>query len=193
MAEAATVESLTEELSATREQLETERQARIESEQRAETLESENETLKASLRAHKGQTTRARSEIQRLKTPRDEPARAAGPMKDDDDAEKRRARIWGALAEGDVKLVFSDGKRELRELGALSIGGDRFADRPGRGLVLDHEPVVEPGEMAKPSVAIAGFALFDAGDKQIAYSELPEPITVPRGGRVLIPANSIRF
>jgi hypothetical protein len=161
----------------------------------AERFRAEVAELQGSLRAQKGQATRARREVERLKTGRDKPARAAGPVKGDDalSVQERSGRIWDALTAGGATIVASDGKREIRELGAIAVDGGHFEDRQRRGLVLDAEPILELDGGEQPDVAVAGFALLDGDGKVAGYCPLPEPVTVLRGARVLIPAGSIRF
>jgi hypothetical protein len=151
--------------------------------------------LANSLRGYKAAGTKARNEVQVLKAAKSPEARPIGamPAPADDAARVRRgARLEDALRAGPTQLVFSDGKREIRELEPLIVDGGAWR-RSARGETLAFEPLLEPGDMAKPEVAIAGFALLDESGEQVGWCGLPEPIRVPRNGRVLVPANSIRF
>jgi len=151
--------------------------------------------LSNSLRAYKSSATRARNEAHVLQGKKPPQARAVTELPASaDDAERRAAgeRFEKAIYGGPTTLVFSDGKREIRELAPLIVDGGAWRSS-ARGHLLDHEPLLEPGEMAKPLVEIAGFGLLDEAGRQVGWCPLPEPIVVPRNGRVQVPANTIRF
>lgn len=149
-----------------------------------------------SLRAHKGSATKARNEAEVLKrvlSPVSRPIGLAAPGTLTD-AERHRARVAfeDALREGPVELVFSDGKREIREIAPLAVAGDAWRE-DARGFTLKHEPLLEPGEMAKPEVTIAGVAALNEAGEQVGWQRWVEPVKVPRNGRVQLTAGHIRF
>lgn len=158
-------------------------------------------SLSASLSAFKGSATRARNEALVLKREKSPEARAipafAKATADKgatEDVERQRARIAfeDALRAGPIELVFSDGKREIRELAPLAVAGDAWRE-DARGFTLKFEPLLEPGEMARPEVSIVGVAALDEAGDQLAWQRWVEPVSVPRNGRVQLTAGHIRF
>ena len=161
--------------------------------------DKEVQRLSGSLRAYKGSATKARAAATVLpgnKSPQARPIGALAPARDDVEQAGRSAALADALQAGPVSIVFSDGRREIRELPPLIVSGDSAWRRTAREFILQAggiEPVLEPGEMGKPTVSVAGFGLLDESGRQVGWHELVEPIVVPRNGRVQLPANTIRF
>lgn len=159
-------------------------------------LTEENRALSNRLRAYKGSATKARGEIEVLKRERSPEARPIGALAPVKDVERpaRRAAFEAALRDGTVDLVFSDGKREIREIEPRITTGEHWRE-DARGFVLKPEahPLLEPGDMARPEVRIVGIAALDEAGGQIGWQPLVEPIAVPRNGRVQLPAGTIRF
>lgn len=149
-------------------------------------LTGEISSLKFKLAAQKGQATRARSEVSVLKLERSPVSRPVVPMEEP----RMRAVIEEALDAGEVEIVFSDGRVEILELAPVRVLGDAW-QRGGGRLMLRPAVELEPGDMDRPEVAVAGFGLF-AGGEQIAWRALPEAVKVPRNGRVLL-ENTIAF
>lgn len=149
-------------------------------------LTGELAAARASRAAQKGQATRARNEAAVLKAERSPVARAVVPMEEP----RMRGAIETAVEAGEVEIVFSDGEREILELVPRRVLGDAW-QRTGGRLMLRQGVELEPGDMDKPEVAVAGFGLF-AGGEQIAWRALPEAVKVSRNGRVLL-ENAITF
>ncbi|HEV2747624.1 MAG TPA: hypothetical protein VGW34_10040 [Allosphingosinicella sp.] len=149
-------------------------------------LTAENAELRRSLGAQKGWTTRKGAEAAVLKLEKSPKRRAIGPLK----AEADRELISLALASGDVEIVFSDGRHELRDLVPIVVNGDAWR-HTARGAMLLPDVTLEPGDIKAPELKVAGFGLLSEGE-QIAWCQLPEPITVRRNGRVLL-QQQIRF
>lgn len=150
-------------------------------------LEADLAEARRSLTAQKGAATKARNEAEVLKLERSPKGRKIGrpralfgkpavPF----DAELARL----AIDEGEVEIVFSDGKAEIVELAPIRVGGDAWR-RGARGYGLIPSIELEPGEMDAPEVKVAGFGILAAGE-QIGWQELPEPIVVRRNSRVLL-------
>lgn len=171
---------------------------------RIETLEGERDALSKSLRAYKGSATKAKNEALVLKKALSPESRAIGvlkaPLRGLSVAEaeavarpERRAAFEAAIAAGPVEMVFSDGRKEIRELAPLIIGGDAWRE-DARGFTLKPEahPLLEPGDMTRPEVVIAGVGLLDEAGEQFAWLPLIERVTVPKNGRVQLPAGTIR-
>jgi hypothetical protein len=71
------------------------------------------------------------------------------------------------------------------------VTGDAWRVTP-QGRVLELEPVLEPaGE--RQQVQVAGFGLLDETGGQVGWCQMPSPIAIDRGQRMLIPRGSIRF
>lgn len=189
------LDKVTAELATAKERGDQEAAARLAAEKRADVADGEIAELKSSLRAYKGSATKARNEVIVLKAELSPEARVIGamrPPRSDEEALARQNALDQAFADGPMTIVFSDGKRELRELAPLIADGSAWLVTP-RGRVLDHEPILEPGDCPRGELPIAGFALLDADGQQVAYSPLPERIIVASGTRVQIPRGSIRF
>jgi len=168
---------------------------RKEAEGEAKRLAEENRGLSGSLRAYKGSATKARDQVLVLKANLSPEARPIGRLpkpKSDAEAANRRERLSVAMRAGPTQLVFSDGKREIRELAPLIIGMDAWW-RTGRGETLNAEPILEPGPTTKAHFELAGFGLLDGAGEQIGWCELLEPIVVPSNSKVQIPRGSIVF
>lgn len=166
-----------------------------EDKERIEGLEAEVDQLGRSLRAYKGSATKARAEAEILRGEKSPEARNVGALPaaaDDRERHRRAVRLEDALRNGPTTIVFSDGKREIRELAPLIVTGDAWR-RNAQGEELKAEPLLEPGDMTKPIVTIAGFGLLDEAGEQVGWRQLPEPIEVPRNGRVRLPKGTIRF
>lgn len=159
-----------------------------------EALTAERDALAKSLRGYKAAGTKARNQIEVLKAEKSPVGRPIGPLRHEATAAGMRQLLASAVAAGPVTLVFSDGKRELRELNPLIVTGDAWREDP-RGMVLKPEahPLLEPGAMTRPQVSIAGVGLLDEAGDQIAWQQLVEPIVVASNGRVKVPAGTIRF
>lgn len=163
-------------------------------------------TLGGQLRAYKGSATKAKNEVLVLKAAKSPEARLIGalptalrghPGTSFEDAAAagravQRVKFQDALREGPIELVFSDGKREIRELEPLLATGDAWRE-DARGFTLKFEPLLEPGEMTRPEVTIAGVAALSEAGEQLAWQRWVEPVKVPRNGRVQLTAGHIKF
>jgi hypothetical protein len=151
--------------------------------------------LGASLKAYKGSATKARNEATILKRELSPESRPIGAMKlgkaPGDEAARAEA-IEAAFTSGPTEIVFSDGKREIRELAPLIVDASAWQETP-RGRVLNHEPLLEPGFINKPELRLAGFGLLNEAGVQVAYHALPDVITILSGQRMQIPKGCIRF
>lgn len=162
---------------------------------RIEALEAERDALAKSLRGYKSSATKARNEATLLKAQQSPEARKIGalpPPADDAARDAQRAAIDAAIAAGPVTLVFSDGRKEVRELAPLIVTGEAWRRR-AHGLVLQVRPTLEPGDMARPKVDVAGVALLDEAGAQVGWRGFPESVEVPRHGRVELAIGSIFF
>jgi hypothetical protein len=158
-------------------------------------LEEINATLEGELAKELAKHATTKTKLRVARAPKSDKVRAIGVMKapkNDDEAAERKAAVDAALADGETHVVFSDGKREIRELAPLVVGGAGWRVTP-QGHVLDDEPLLEPGDMIRDSVELHGFGLVDADGRQIAYQQLPQPIMIGRNMRVQLPHNTIRF
>jgi hypothetical protein len=88
--------------------------------------------------------------------------------------------------------VFSDGSREIRELAPLTITGDAWRETP-HGRVLNHEPLLEPGDCTRQDGACAGSRCSMRPATRSAIAPLPDPILIGRNQRFQLPHNTIRF
>jgi hypothetical protein len=88
--------------------------------------------------------------------------------------------------------VFSDGRREIRELAPLIITGDAWRDTPN-GRVLNAEIDLEPGDCQRETMELRGFALLNEAGEQVGYCALPDAITIGRNQHFRLPHNTIRF
>lgn len=189
------VATLTSDLASANERADDQAAKRQDAEKAGNEAAIEIGTLKSQLRAYKGSATKARKEVTVLKaelSPEARPIGAMKPPRGDDEALLRQNALDHAFANGPTTIVFSDGKRELRELAPLIVDAGAWLVTP-HGRVLDHEPILEPGECPRRELPVAGFALLDEAGDQVAYSCLPERIIVASGTRMMIPKGSIRF
>lgn len=155
-------------------------------EERIAALEAENEQLRRSLAAQKGQTTRARSAAalaeQRAREP-GTPTRAipGKPPPKRIEADKLLAAIGEA---GEVLIVASDGEREVPGIPALAVTGGASAFRATPAGLLLAGPdftVSGPGELDK-AWQVAGFGLLLDG-KIAAWGPLPRVVNIGGGTR----------
>lgn len=159
----------------------------------AGTLEGELAEAQASLAAFKGAATRARNKaavLQKQLSPEIRNLGAMRPAKSDEDAAARARAVTAALA-GTSELVFSDGKREIRELAPLELTAEAWRETPS-GHVLDHQPMLAPGDCTAETMELRGFALLNADGDQVGYCEHP-PLTIGRNRQYQLPKGSIRF
>lgn len=190
------VTTLTTDLASANERADVEAKARQEAEKQVDTLTAEVRDLTGSLKAYKGSATRAKNAVEVLKkqlSPEARPIGAPKPAKSPEEAAERSDLARAAIANGPTELVFSDGRREIRELAPLIIAGAyAWRDTP-HGMVFNVEPVLEPGDCQRQEMEIRGFALLDEHGNQVGWCPLPDAIVVRRNTRVMIPHNSIRF
>jgi hypothetical protein len=161
-----------------------------------DTLEREKRELAGQLRAYKGSATKARGEITILKaklSPEHRPIGAMKPPKTEEDNADRAAALEAAFSMGPTQIVFSDGKREIRELAALVVTGEASWRETPRGRVLNSEVSLEPGDCQRQQMDLAGFGLLNEAGDQVGYCALPEPIRILRNQRFLLPHNTICF
>lgn len=188
------VAALTTDLTSANERADQERKGREDAEKRATVLETANRDLANSLKAFKGSATKARNEATMLKREKSPVARPIGrmkPLRDDEPTGDPRAALDAAFS-GPLEIVASDGKKEIRELEPIAVAGDAWRVTP-RGRVLQLEPVLEPGAIQRPELRIAGFGLLNEAGEQVGWCELPEPIVVKGGQKMVVPKNSIAF
>jgi hypothetical protein len=189
------VEQLTKDLEALGDQAERSGKLAAEHAKEIDRLNEELRSTTASLKAYKGSATKARDQVTILKREISPETRAIGAMKpprNDDEAAARTDALAAAFALDTTELVFSDGKREIRELAPLIISGEAWRDTPN-GRVLNHEPLLEPGACQRQSLELRGFGLLNEAGEQVGYCALPDAVTIASGTRVQIPLNSIRF
>jgi hypothetical protein len=105
---------------------------------------------------------------------------------------RARGALEAAFAADTTELVFSDGKREIRELAPLTVTGDAWRETPN-GRVLNHEPLLEPGDCQRQEMELRGFGLLNEAGEQVGYCALPDAITIGRNQRFQLPHNTIRF
>lgn len=188
------VATLTSDLASANERADKEAEARKEADQRSGQLEKDNRELASSLRAYKGSATKLRREATILKgelSPQSRPIGAMKPARDDEEAAVRQQALEAAFALGPTTIVFSDGKREIREIAPLVCDGNAWSVTPHH-RELDADPILEPvGERAE--VELRGFALLSDAGEQVGWCPLPTPITIGRAQRMRIPRGSIRF
>jgi hypothetical protein len=187
--------SLTTDLATANERADQEAKARQEVGLDLDRSQQELRELRASLKAFKGSATKAKNEITVLKKQLSPEARKLGamkPAKSPEEAAARAEALEAAFAADTTELVFSDGQREIRELAPRVITGDAWRVTPS-GRVLNHEPILEPGDCQREQVSLRGFALLDEAGEQVAYSALPDAIVIGRNQQFLLPHNTIRF
>lgn len=149
----------------------------------------------ASLKAYKGSATKAKGAIEVLKkqlSPEARPIGAMKPAKTEEDASQRTAELEAAFGADTTELVFSDGRREIRELAPRIITGDAWRITP-QGRVLNFEVDLEPGDCQRETMELAGFALLNEAGDQVGYCALPDRIPIGRNQRFQLPHNMIRF
>lgn len=192
----ARVETLTTDLAAANEKADTAAQARKGVEGELDKARGEIADLNKSLKAYRGSATKARNAAEVLRKQLSPEARPLGALKapkTPEEAADRAELVRHAIAGGPTEVVFSDGRREIRELAPLLVAG-AFAWRElPAGMVLNAEPVLEPGDCQRQQMEIRGFALLDELGQQVGWCPLAEPIVVMRNQRVMLPHNTIRF
>lgn len=175
--------------------------ARQDAEAAHDATREELRATSASLKAFKGSATKARASAEVLKKQLSPEARPIGAMKparsEQEDAD-RTAALEAAFAADTTELVYSDGRREIRELAPLAVTGSAWRQVPSRGQgdlgrVLDHEPLLEPGDCGRETLELRGFGLLNEAGEQVAYQALPEPIVIPRNRLFQLPKGTIRF
>jgi hypothetical protein len=163
--------------------------------ERVSALEAENGELRASLKAQKGQATRARNVAAALREEANPTPRKIGPLpapKSEEEAVSRREALAAALAGDFVDVVASDGKREIVGLAPQRVSGDAWQARAG-GFLLAMPAIHDGADLDKPEVIVRGYGLFDAaGDQVPVYCEAREPIRVGKGQRTKV-ENTIIF
>jgi hypothetical protein len=120
------------------------------------------------------------------------PIGAMKPPKTEEQAADRAAALEAAFAAGPTELVFSDGKREIRELAPLTVTGDGWRETPN-GRALNHEPLLEPGDCQRQQMDLRGFGLLNEAGDQVGYCALPDRSVIGRNQRFQLPLNTIRF
>lgn len=158
-------------------------------------LTDELTSTRASLKAFKGSATKLRNEltiVRRDLSPEARPFGAPKPAKSEEQAAERAAALAAAFAADTTELVFSDGRREIRELAPLAITGDAWRDTPN-GRVLNAEIDLEPGDCQRETMELRGFALLDEAGEQVGYCALPDAIVIGRNQHFRLPLNTVRF
>lgn len=102
--------------------------------------------------------------------------RGAGPIDKPVDSDG----LLKAVQDRPHVLVFSDGETELAALDAVMVQGASAWRRRGRGVLLTEPVRIKPNV----TVELAGFALFDARGKQVAWGSLSQPIRIAAGQEV---------
>ncbi len=188
------VAQLTADVASANERADKAAQAVAEQSARIEELETENRELANSLKAYKGSATRARQQVTVLKrelSPQSRPIGALKAARNDEEAAKRLEALEAAFALGPTEILFSDGKRESRELAPLATTLSAWRQTPHH-RELDEDIILEPiGE--KQQVELVGFALLSEAGEQVGWCALPSPIVIGRSQRMRIPKGSIRF
>jgi hypothetical protein len=158
-------------------------------------LNAEVRSLTGSLKAYKGSATKARTEVAILKreqSPEARPIGAMKPAKSEEQAAARAEALAAAFACDTTELVFSDGRREIRELAPRIITGDAWRDTPS-GRVLNSVVDLEPGDCQRETMELRGFALLNEAGEQVDYCPLPDAIVIGRNQHFQLPLNTIRF
>lgn len=158
-------------------------------------LSAELRAANASLKAYKGSATKLRNEltiVRREQSPAARPIGAPKPAKSDDEAASRAEALAAAFAADTTELVFSDGRREIRELAPLTITGDAWRDTP-QGKVLNAEIDLEPGDCQRERMELRGFALLNEAGEQVGYCQLPDAIEIERNRLYRLSLNTVRF
>lgn len=188
------VSTLTTDLASANERADLENKRRQEADGSLTLLEETNRQLQSSLKAYKGSATKARNEATILKaelSPVSRPIGAMKPPRGDEEAEARRVALEAAFAQGPTEIVFSDGRREIRELAPLLCDGNAWEQTPHHRELNDN-PILEPvGE--RQQVELAGFGLLNEAGEQVGYCPLPTPVIILRAQKMRIPKGSIHF
>lgn len=185
---------LTTELAAVTENAAKANKAHAELAEQHETVQIELRDTRSSLKAYKGSATRAKGEATVLRKQLSPETRKLGPMKparNDQEVADRREALDAALAADTTELVFSDGAREIREIAPLTVTGDAWRTSPHH-RVLNHEPLLEPGDCQRQEIVLRGVALLNEAGEQVGWCSI-EPLKMYRNHRYQLPQNSIRF
>jgi hypothetical protein len=191
----ARVATMTADLAAANERADEQAKERQEADSHADALAEELRAANASLKAFKGSATKLRNQVTILKrdlSPEARPIGAMKPPKSEEQAAERASALAAAFANDTSELVFSDGRREIRELAPLIITGDAWRDTPS-GRVLNAEIDLEPGDCQRETMDLRGFALLDEAGDQVGYCALPDTIAIGRNQHFRLPHNTIRF
>ena len=189
------VATLTTDLATANERADQEAKARQEAEKAHDATKEELRATAASLKAYKGSATRAKAAatvLQKQLSPEARPIGAMRPARSEAEQAARDEALALAFAGDTTELVFSDGKREIRELAPLTVTGDAWRDTP-QGKVLGHEPLLDPGDCNRETIELRGFALLNEAGEQVAYQALPDPVLLRRNQRTRLAANTVRF
>jgi hypothetical protein len=189
------VETLAADLADANDRADAEKSARQESEAAHDVTKEELRATSASLKAFKGSATKARGQAEILRkqlSPESRPIGAMKPPRNDDQKAARAEALEAAFAADTTELVFSDGRREIRELAPLVITGDAWRQTP-QGRVLASEIPLEPGDCQRDNFELAGFALLNEAGDQVGYCALPDPIVIGRNQTWSLPLNTVRF
>jgi hypothetical protein len=173
----ARVGTLTSDLAAANDRAAVELSARLSSDRSLTLVSEQLRDANASLKAYKGSATKARNQVTILKrelSPEARPFGALAPAKTDEAAATRAQALAAAFAADTTELVFSDGRREIRELAPLVITGDAWRDTPN-GRVLNAEIDLEPGDCMRETMELRGFALLNEAGDQVGYCRCRTP------------------
>lgn len=145
--------------------------------------EQELGEVKASLTATRGHATRAKNEAAVLREARSPTPRKVGrPVARFGKPGVAYSPELAAIAiagEESVEIVFSNGKAEIIDLAPVTARAHAWLQSRGRHM-LREAVELEGGDA---DLEVAGFALL-AGGEQVGWCELPEPVRVPKHGRV---------
>lgn len=182
------IEGLQEQLAAMTRRAEAAEEDMAAADERVATLEAELAAEKAKLK-----DTKKKLGVERAaKPPEPRKLGVMKPPRNEDEAAARAEALDQAFAAHNVEVAFSDGKREIRELAPLTVPRTSWRET-AQGRILDHEPLLEPGDCVFDSLELRGFALVDGDGRQVAYQALPEAMTLKRNHRYQLPRNTIRF
>lgn len=190
------VGTLTADLTAANDKVEIHAKARQGAEAELDKARGEIADLTKSLKAYKGSATKAKNAVEVLKKALSPKARPIGELpapKTAEEAEERREAAKAAIAAAPTEIVFSDGKREIRELAPLIVAGAFAWRETPTGMVLNAEPLLEPGSCQRQQMDIRGFGLLNEAGEQVGWCSLPDTIVVWRNSRTMLPHNTIRF
>lgn len=108
--------------------------------------------------------------------PKARKVKAMDPMTDDE-----RIELGERVSAGEaVQIVFSDGKRELMDIAPIVVSGPAFDVSPAR-LMLREAVNVSAAGTAGRELQVSSLALFDDDGEQLAFAELPMPLTISPG------------